>query len=106
CLLPRGSEEGEEIPLSGQQFSLRLGRPVRFHLLTSTADVRHIRPGDRVTLDDPERYTSLPPIAAVLDAPQTKPGAGAGSGPGTVDAEVPVQLVTALTEVGTLEMSC
>ena len=106
CLLPRGSEEGEEIPLSGQQFSLRLGRPVRFHLLTSTADVRHIRPGDRVMLDDPERYTSLPPIAAVLDAPQTKPGAGAASGSGTVDAEVPVRLVTALTEVGTLEMSC
>jgi molecular chaperone DnaK (HSP70) len=97
CLLPRGSEEGEEIALNGKQFSLRVGRPVRFHLFTSTADVRHIRPGERVTLDDPERYTSLPPIAAVLDAK------GAASG---ADAEVTVELVTALTEVGTLEMSC
>jgi hypothetical protein len=68
CLLPRGSEEGEEIALRGKQFSLKLGRPVRFHLLTSTADVRHVSVGERVLLDDPERYTSLPPIAAVLDA--------------------------------------
>ncbi|MCA9577301.1 MAG: molecular chaperone DnaK, partial [Myxococcales bacterium] len=103
CLLPRGSEEGEEIALAGKQFSLKLGRPVRFHLLTSTADVRHIRPGERVPLDDPERYTSLPPIAAVLDAK----AAGGGSPQGAqAEAEVTVELVTALTEVGTLEMSC
>lgn len=101
CLLPRGSEEGEEIALRGKQFSLKLGRPVRFHLLTSTADVRHVSVGERVLLDDPERYTSLPPIAAVLDATggQSSPAASG-------DAEVTVELVTALTEVGTLEMSC
>ncbi|MBK8588053.1 MAG: hsp70 family protein [Sandaracinaceae bacterium] len=101
CLLPRGSEEGEEIALRGKQFSLKLGRPVRFHLLSSTADVRHVSVGERVLLDDPERYTSLPPIAAVLDA-----AGGQSSSAASGDAEVTVELVTALTEVGTLEMSC
>jgi hypothetical protein len=74
---------------------------VRFHLLSSTADVRHVSVGERVLLDDPERYTSLPPIAAVLDA-----AGGQSSSAASGDAEVTVELVTALTEVGTLEMSC
>jgi hypothetical protein len=38
CLLPRGSEEGHEIPLPERSFSLRLGQPVRFHLASSVAD--------------------------------------------------------------------
>ena len=93
CLLPRGAEEGEEIELKDRAFSLRLGRPVRFHLASTTSDVKHIHPGELITIDEPERYTELPPIAAVLE----------GKGEQT---EVPVQLLTALTEVGTLEMSC
>ena len=93
CILPRGSEEGEEIPLAGRTFSLRLGRPVRFHLVATTSDVEHVEPGQVVAIDDPDRYRDLPPIAAVLEDES--------------DAEeVPVQLVSALTEVGTIEMSC
>lgn len=93
CVLPRGAEEGEEVLLKDRTFSLRLGRPVRFHLASSTADVRHVRAGDLVDIDDPERYLDLPPIAAVLEGEQ--------------DAEeVPVGLACALTEIGTLEMSC
>ena len=93
CLLPRGSEEGEEITLSGRDFRLRVGRPVRFLLFSSTADVKHVRAGEKVALDDPERTRALPPIAAVLDSERG-------------EEEIPVRLVTALTEVGTLEMSC
>ncbi len=93
CILPKGSEEGEEIPLRDRTFSLRLGRPVRFHLAATTSDVEHVSAGQVVAIDDPERYRDLPPIAAVLA--------------GETDAdEVPVTLVSALTEVGTIEMSC
>ena len=93
CVLPRGSEEGEEVHLQNRSFSLRLGRPVRFHLASSTADVKHVRPGELVDIDDAERYVDLPPIAAVLEGEDDA-------------AEVPVTLASALTEIGTLEMSC
>ncbi len=95
CILPRGSEEGEEIELRERTFSLRLGRPVRFPLVSTSSDVRHYRPGDLVEIAG-EAYQDLPPIAAVLEAKGAE-----GS-----DQEVDVQLVTALTEVGTLEMHC
>jgi hypothetical protein len=42
CLLPRGSEEGHEIPLPERSFSLRLGQPVRFHLASSVADTAYL----------------------------------------------------------------
>ncbi|MEM9070301.1 MAG: Hsp70 family protein [Myxococcota bacterium] len=96
CLLPRGSEEGEEIPLQDKTFSLRLGRPVRFHLVATTQDVTHVRPGEVVEVDDADRYRDLPPIAAVLDDGDAE----------ETEREVPVRLLSALTEVGTLEMSC
>jgi molecular chaperone DnaK (HSP70) len=91
CLLPRGTEEEREIRLAGRTFSLRLGEPVQFHLVSSTADTVY-RPGDLVPVAG-ERFSALPPIATVL-------GSAADSG------EIPVQLAAVLTEVGTLEMSC
>ncbi|MCA9528521.1 MAG: hsp70 family protein [Myxococcales bacterium] len=93
CLLPRGAEEGEEVALPDRTFSLRLGRPVRFHIASSTSEVRYVRPGELVDVD-PERFTELPPIAAVL------------GDEGDARAELPVRLVSALTEIGTLEVSC
>ena len=90
CLLPRGAEEGREIRLN-RTFSLRLGAPVQFHLLSSTGDAVH-PPGAVVALDA-EEFAPLPPIATVIDS---EDGAG----------EVPVQLLAQLTEVGTLEVDC
>jgi molecular chaperone DnaK (HSP70) len=91
CILPRGTEEAQEIRLEDRTFSLRLGQPVRFHLVSSTGGPAH-RPGELVDLERPS-FTPLPPIATVL--PES-------SG---MD-QVRVQLATTLTEVGTLEMSC
>ncbi|MFT3717108.1 Hsp70 family protein [Pseudorhodoferax sp.] len=93
CLLPHGAPEGEEVRLDSRRFSLRLGRPVRFNLATSSAD-RHHRPGDLAALDD-GGFQRLPPIAAVLH-----PKAGAAAG------QVQVLLGSRITEVGTLEMHC
>ena len=89
CLLPRGAEEGREIRLD-RIFSLRLGAPVRFHLLSSTGDAM-VAPGEVVSLDG-EDFAPLPPIATVIE--------------GETAGEIPVQLVTQLTEVGTLEVDC
>ncbi len=89
CLLPRGAEEGREIRLD-RTFSLRLGAPVQFHLLSSTGDAAY-RPGETVALDA-ETLTPLPPVATVIES--------------EVAGEALVQLATQLTEVGTLEIDC
>ncbi|MES2760129.1 MAG: Hsp70 family protein [Pseudomonadota bacterium] len=97
CILPRGSEAGQELRLDAHNFALRVGEPVRFHLFTSSAEVAGRAPfalGELVDLDDGD-FARLPPIAMVLRASAT-----------TTRREVPVQLATALTEVGTLEMHC
>ncbi|HEU0200742.1 MAG TPA: Hsp70 family protein, partial [Burkholderiaceae bacterium] len=92
CVLPRGAEEGQEIRLRDRTFALQLGKPVRFHLVSSTADTLH-KTGDLI---DPAAgdFVRLPPIATVVQAQE-----GGGR-------EVPVQLSASLTEVGTLEMRC
>ena len=95
CVLAHGTPEGEEVRLEAQRFSLRLGRPVRFNLVTSAVDLQH-RPGDLVDLQHAAHaeFQRLPPIATVL-----RPKAGAGG-------DVQVLLSTQVTEVGTLEMHC
>lgn len=105
CILPLGSEAGRELRLDAHQFALRVGEPVRFHLYTSNATIAGRAPfalGELVDLDATEQagqFARLPPIAMVLRAP-----AGATDAP--VRREIPVQLASALTEVGTLEMHC
>jgi len=97
CVLPRGTEGGRELRLEGRRFALRLGQPVRFHLVSSTAQAAQRaapRLGELVDLDAGD-FARLPPIATVMQP------AGAGR-----PREVPVELATALTEVGTLEMHC
>ena len=96
CLLPRGSEPGQEITLSQRSFALRLGQPVRFHLLSSIADAHGQPPtaGELIDIDAGE-FLRLPPIATVLQASNS-----GGRG------EIPVQLATSLTEVGTLAIAC
>lgn len=89
CLLPRGSEEGREVRLA-RTFSLRLGAPVQFHLLSSTGD-RVDPPGEVVDLEQGD-FVPLPPITTVLESEAV--------------GEVPVQLIAQLTEVGTLEVDC
>ncbi len=94
CLLSRGAEENHEIQLKNRTFSLRLGQPVYFHLVSSTAD-KPYDPGEVLDID-PENFKVLPPIATVLKDKT------AHSGKSTVT----VQLATKLTEVGTLDVSC
>lgn len=90
CLLPKGSEEGMEVVLQDSQFALRVGQPVRFHLLSASGDGDYA-PGDLVELDD-ERFHSLPPLAVAFAGEQK--------------AEVAVKLLATYTELGTLRLQC
>lgn len=91
CLLPRGAEEEQEIRLTERTFSLRLGEPVRFHLVCSASDQAY-RSGDVVDIDY-ESFITLPPVATVLGGPEA-------------GGEQAVQLTARLTEVGALELNC
>ena len=95
CILPRGSAENREILLAERTFALRLGRPVRFHLASSTSDATPPQAGELVELQ-PDDYVQLPPIATLLR----------DSGAADARKEIPVQLATTLSEVGTLEVHC
>lgn len=93
CLLPRGAPAGEEIRLAGRSFALRLGRPVRFHLVSMTADPGGVlpQPGDLLDLPVAD-IVRLPAISTVLRSKRS--------------TDIPVQLATVLSEIGTLEVFC
>ena len=97
CLLPRGAPAGEEILLGERSFALRLGRPVRFHLVSSVADAdgRPRRAGELVELD-PADVVRLPAIATVLRAREGE----------RTTHDVAVRLAASLSEVGTLDVHC
>jgi len=90
CLLPRGTDEQQEIVLKDRVFALRLGQPVRFHLVSSTDDKDH-KPGDIVDIRE-EHFIPLPPLALALEAGEQR--------------EIQVNLAARLTEIGTLELDC
>ncbi|MEY3786406.1 MAG: hypothetical protein RLZ75_611, partial [Pseudomonadota bacterium] len=92
CILPRGSEEGEEIILKDRHFALRLGVPVRFHLASTTGDAEY-KPGDLIELTD--LFHSLPPLAVAFEGDESKP-----------NEEVIVELAVTQTEIGTLNIQC
>ncbi len=89
CILPRGSEEGEEIILKNHRFALRLGTPVRFHLASTTGD-SVFKSGDLVEITDD--FHSLPPLAVAFESDSTN--------------EVLVELAVMQTEIGTLKIQC
>jgi molecular chaperone DnaK (HSP70) len=85
CVAPRGMIEGAAVDVD-RTFTLTLGKPVSFPLLTTTSDVA-AGPGELVDVGD--ELHRLPPIQTVLTAPD----------------EVPVRLRAHLTEIGTLQLS-
>jgi len=92
CILPKGSEEGEEVILKDRRFALRLGMPVRFHLCSMSGDTPY-KPGD--IADITEHFHSLPPLAAAFESEDSGHG-----------GEVVVELAVTQTEIGTLKIEC
>lgn len=102
CLLAKGNEEGQEIRLRGRRFSLTLGEPVRFNLLTSTHDTLsdHVAVQNGVMVDiDPDLFVPLPPYITALEGNKEQRHANQKE-------RVEVQLACQLTEVGTLKLEC
>lgn len=94
CLLPRGTQEGVRIVLSGRRFALRLGQAVRFNLLANSHSHAPAQAGQIAPLMG-DGWVELPPLATVLPAPE-----------GKAQAQVEVQLQACMSEVGTLEVRC
>lgn len=92
CILPKASEEGDEVILKDRRFALRLGVPVRFHLVSLSGD-GEFKPGDVTEITD--LFHSLPPLAVAFEGDDSKP-----------NAEVVVELAVTQTEVGTLKIQC
>ncbi|WP_340121580.1 Hsp70 family protein [Methylobacter svalbardensis] len=92
CILPKGSEEGDEVILKNRRFALRLGVPVRFHLVSLSGD-GDFKPGDVTDITD--LFHSLPPLAVAFEGDDSK-----------LNAEVIVELAVSQTEVGTLKIQC
>ncbi|MCK5889414.1 MAG: hsp70 family protein [Methylococcales bacterium] len=90
CLLPKGSEEGDEVFLKEQQFALRIGQPVQFLLASTTSDTKY-KPGELVEIID-DKFNTLPPLAVVFE--------------GSSADQIEVQLAVTQTEIGTLKIQC
>jgi len=94
CLLPRGTQEGVRMVLSGRRFALKLGQAVRFDLLANSLPSQPAQAGQLAPLQG-DGWVELPPLATVLPAPE-----------GQQQAQIEVQLQASMTEVGTLEVRC
>lgn len=92
CVLPKGSEEGEEIILHDRRFALRTGVPVRFDLVSHSGD-NPFKPGDITEITD--SFHALPPLVVAFDGKVA-----------STDEETVVQLGIAQTDLGTLKIQC
>jgi molecular chaperone DnaK (HSP70) len=92
CVLPKGSEEGEEIILHDRRFALRTGVPVRFDLVSHSGD-KTLKPGDITEITD--EFHALPPLVAAFD------DKAADNSNETV-----VELGVTQTDLGTLKIQC
>ena len=91
CVMPRDTEEGQRIELTGYDFRVIANRPVQFPLFTSAT-----RLGDQAgdVILDREELTQMPPLQTVLSY-------GKGE-----HLELDIRLHAILNEVGTLDIWC
>ncbi|MSS76297.1 MAG: molecular chaperone DnaK [Methyloglobulus sp.] len=92
CVLPKGSEEGEEIILHDRRFALRTGLPVRFDLASFSGD-QLLKAGDLTEITDD--FHALPPLVVAFDDESSDK-----------DSETVVQLGVTQTDLGTLKIQC
>ncbi len=92
CIAPFGMEQGTEEELPNDEFGLVVGEPVRFRFFASNIR-RDDRVGTRLDYWTDEELNELDEIEITLPVENRKPG-----------EIVPVHLLAAVTEVGTLEL--
>jgi len=95
CLLPHGTPPEQAIELGDLDLRLRINRPVRFRLHTST---RHeTTPAGTVLPLDPVAFQPLPPLETVATIEPA---------PADAEATVPVALTARLNPLGLLQLAC
>jgi molecular chaperone DnaK (HSP70) len=92
CVLPRGTDEGRDVPLPNLGFALQGNQPVRFDLMAATSG--SVGAGTVVDLAE-QPVAPLPPLTTVVRLPGRD-----------ARRDVPVHLTSRLTELGTLEVEC
>ncbi|WP_087017777.1 Hsp70 family protein [Thaumasiovibrio subtropicus] len=95
ALLAKGSEEGVEFHLSGRQFALSLGQPIKFNIMTSRDD-SPIQTGTLTEIDDSFHY--LPPLIVSLEDEKAAQS--------SQDYHEPVTLVSHYDELGLVKVAC
>jgi len=110
CLMTKGTEENQEYLLLDKKFSLRLGQPVQFNLLSTAAD-HNFQAGELISIDnaaiEDQHYVALPPLIVALNSEmlrRTQPEHA--SNESFENEEIEVSLATTLTEIGTLQLDC
>ncbi|NIB40861.1 hsp70 family protein [Pseudomaricurvus alkylphenolicus] len=93
CVLPKGTDTEEAVPLSSRRFQLNLGQPVSFNLLASSGDLPY-KAGELVSETDQSQLQLLPPVIAALEQR------------GNQQETLEVELQATLSEVGTLALEC
>ena len=96
CILPLGASSGEVFELSGLDLKLRINRPVRFQIHTSTRHGAN-KAGDVVDFD-PELFHTLPPLETIATVAQPARG--------ELPRTIPVVLNAKVNELGLLQVSC
>ena len=96
CVAPRGMEEGTTAEVPGREFGLYVGQPVEFRFLSSST-----RKGDAVGdfIEEVSPEHGIEEQASV----ETVLPAGEGAPPGS---QIPVRLISHVSEVGVLELFC
>jgi DNA-K related protein/Hsp70 protein len=92
CVLPRGTEEGTTLDLTGRNFMALANRPVSFTLYSTTTG--HDAHGDVVTLHEDRVHRHAPLITTLRYGKKSR------------EVELAVRLSMTFTEVGTLELWC
>lgn len=93
CVVPRGLEEGTDVPLPDRRFGLAVGQPSEFRFLSSS--VRHDdRVGDMFEDWDDGEIVEMAPLETTLEWE------------GHDGEIVPVQLQARVNELGILELWC
>ncbi len=103
CLLAKGSEEGQEVRLTSRRFALTLDEPVRFNLLSTTADAlnQNVEIQNGLLTDvDTDNLKPLPPYITSLDSDNSSELSE------NQKNRIEVYLASQLTPVGTLQLEC
>jgi len=105
CLLAKGTEEGQEVRVTSRRFALTLDEPVRFNLLSTTAEHLNqtvVIQNGLLTDIDTDSLKPLPPYITALNSDNLTNISCSENQKNRVE----VYLATQLTPIGTLQLEC